>query len=189
EEERARRRLYRTSVLDQVLVDADALHGRLSTSDRLKVDEYMTGVRELEQRIEDLANEPLCAPGARPGVSSEYTYPEHLAVMHELMVTAMQCDLTRYLTFMNGNASSQRQFTFLGVSGGHHDIRIRRSALPPCPCCLGCDCRRDHTCIAHLYSRCAPYLEDNFSSGGATSSSANQPRTPTDSSGRTHSRG
>ncbi len=122
EEERARRRMYRTSVLDQVLGDAETLHGKLSARDRLKVDEYLTGVRELEQRIEDLATESVCEPGDRPAVTSSYTYPQHVDVLHDLMVKAMECDLTRYLSFMLGNGGSQRQYTFLGVEGGHHDI-------------------------------------------------------------------
>ena len=42
--------------------------------------------------------------------------------MKDLMVTAFRCDLTRIMTFMMGNGISNRSFTFLGVTGGHHEL-------------------------------------------------------------------
>ena len=42
--------------------------------------------------------------------------------MSDLMVLAFQCDVTRFITFMLGNAGSNRTYDFLGVTGGHHEI-------------------------------------------------------------------
>jgi hypothetical protein len=38
------------------------------------------------------------------------------------MVLAMQCDVTRFITFMLGNGASGRSYDFLGVTGGHHEL-------------------------------------------------------------------
>jgi hypothetical protein len=109
-----------TSVLDHVLADATTLSGRLGVRDRAKLDEYMTGVRELEKRLQDGSSGPSCDPGGRP--MSDLGFQEHLAAMNDLMVLAFECDVTRFTTFMLGNAGSGRSYEFLGVSGGHHDI-------------------------------------------------------------------
>src|SRR5690606_21422065 len=67
---RARRERYNESILDLVMEDARRLQGELGAGDRRKLDEYLTGVRELEQRIERLRrerNKPVPRPDmARP---------------------------------------------------------------------------------------------------------------------------
>jgi hypothetical protein len=116
-----RRRRLKQSVLDSVKDDANALHAKLGTTDRRKVDEYLTGVRELELRIASTQTPvPVCTPGGRP---SGYTdIRDHTKQMLDLIVLAFQCDVTRVATFMLRNAGSNYPFTFLGISGGHHSL-------------------------------------------------------------------
>jgi hypothetical protein len=111
-------RLERKSVLDYVLGESQSLSAKLGATDRRKLDEYMTGVRELERRL-DQTTENACEMPARPGT---YDYPTHVKLMCDLMVLALQCDSTRAVTFMLGNAGSNRVYDFLGISGGHHEI-------------------------------------------------------------------
>ncbi len=119
EEERDRRKRWRTSILDNVLGEANSLEGRLSRSDRSKLDEFMTGVRDLEQRLSSgLGGE--CLPGDRPLDGLDFA--SEVRSMNDLMVKAMECDLTRVITFMMENAGSNRAFDFLGVQGAHHEI-------------------------------------------------------------------
>ena len=118
--ERARRRAYKRSVLDAVLADAADLHPKLGKGDQHKVDEYLTGIRELEVRLEDTSDGPTCDLPSRP--PKRLAYPDHVRLMSDLMVLALQCDLTRVITFMLGNAASTRPYPFLGVSGAHHEI-------------------------------------------------------------------
>ena len=119
EEERDRRLRWRTSILDNVLGEATTLRGRLSTSDRSKLDEYMNGVRALEQRLSSgLGGE--CIPGDRPADGVDFQ--TEVQLMSDLMVKAMECDLTRVITFMMENAGSNRSFDFLGISGAHHEL-------------------------------------------------------------------
>ena len=117
--ERQKRAVYQTSVLDLVVSDVDRLNPRLGVADRAKLDEYLTGVRELEQRI--AAGEAnTCDPEAAP---ASYVALEDLPrAMADVMVTAMQCDLTRFATFMFGNGGSNLNYRFLNVSGAHHEI-------------------------------------------------------------------
>lgn len=118
-EEIARRQMLRTSVLDVVLDQANDLHTNLARSDQAKLDEYLTGVRDLEKRIADLG-QSVCVPPQEP--ATELDFPERVQIMNQLMVTALQCDMTRIITFMLGNGGSNRSFEFLGVQGAHHEL-------------------------------------------------------------------
>lgn len=119
-EELEKRRQYRLGVLDYVREDAKSLQTRLSYSDKLKLDEYLTGVDELEKKIIKAASGPQCIPPDEPG--GDLDFPEHVRVMIDLMVTAFACDSTRIITFMMGNAGSNQSFPFAGVPGAHHEI-------------------------------------------------------------------
>jgi hypothetical protein len=114
-----KRRADERSVIDFVRADARKLQGRLGTTDKLKLDEYFTSVRELEKRIEDLeATGPVCTIG-EPPVNSEDVRAKTRAMM-DLIVLAFQCDMTRVATFMLGNARSERVYDFLGLGDTHH---------------------------------------------------------------------
>lgn len=114
-----RRKQLRLSVIDYVLEDANALHGRLGNRDQLKLDEYLTAVRQLETRIELLGDQE-CIPGDPP--DSALDVQGRVQAMNDLMVLALQCDLTRVASFMLGNGGSNRSYDFLGVTGAHHEI-------------------------------------------------------------------
>ncbi len=116
--ERERRKRDRSSVLDYVRGEASGLSRQLSRSDQLKLDEYLTGVRELEQRVH--GSNLACAMPSEPPPSLPYA--EHVRLMLDLTVLALKCDMTRVVSFMLGNGGSPRSYEFLGVHGGHHDI-------------------------------------------------------------------
>ena len=118
-EEQARRKLYRLSVLDYVHTEAKALEPKLTHADRAKLDEYLTGVNELEKRINSPA--PSCDPVAEPNNNPGLI--EHIQIMSDLMVLAFQCDTTRVISFMQANAGSGRLYDFLpGVVEEHHSL-------------------------------------------------------------------
>lgn len=70
EAEKAKRLLYRTSILDYVLGEANSLSGKLGTTDKRKLEEYMDGVRELELKL-DKGTGPVCTPIDKPPVRKE----------------------------------------------------------------------------------------------------------------------
>jgi hypothetical protein len=115
-----KRKLYRKSILDFVLDDATHLRGRLGKTDRGKIDEYLTAVRELEQRVTAMEEPAVCDPGMRPG--DRPNFQEAIAAMSDLIVVAFRCDLTRVVSFMLGNAGSNRVYRNLGIGEGHHQI-------------------------------------------------------------------
>jgi hypothetical protein len=111
-EENARRLALRTSVLDTVVPQIEALSPKLSAEDRAKVDELLTGIRSLEREIDAQAN-AQCDPPAVPEENLMEDFQRQLSVMHELMAVALQCDLTRVITFMMGDALSNRNLSFI----------------------------------------------------------------------------
>ena len=119
-EEVERRRLLRLSVVDVALEEANALRPSLGRTDQLKLDEYLAGLRALEVRIDGLAD-AACTPPAAPEPGLDFV--DRLDTMHELMTVALQCDLTRVVSFMLGNGASTRSYAdILGVPGAHHQL-------------------------------------------------------------------
>jgi hypothetical protein len=120
---RAQRERDRSSVLDFVAEDARHLRDRLGGADRRKLDEYLTGVREVEQRIQRV--QPTIAVGrdrlVRP-TSVPENYADHARLLADLIALAFQADLTRVATFVLGNDGSNRSYREVGVSDGHHDV-------------------------------------------------------------------
>jgi hypothetical protein len=123
-ESRQRRDRDRQSILDFVLDDASRLKARLGVRDQAKLDEYFTGVREVEQRVSRAHRATLAVAqttgGAPLGVPSNYG--EHIRLMCDMMVLAFQTDLTRIGTFMFANEGSNRSFREIGIPEGHHDL-------------------------------------------------------------------
>ncbi|MBL9075892.1 MAG: DUF1552 domain-containing protein [Planctomycetes bacterium] len=118
-----RQRARDRSVLDAVRADAKALADRLGASDRRKLDQYLTSVRELEQRLRRLDEETASATPVPDGLlDGRQGYAEKLALMYELVALALQTDRTRVVTLMVGNGGSNRSYRFLGVPEGHHDL-------------------------------------------------------------------
>jgi hypothetical protein len=119
----AERKKYRQSVLDFVLNDANRLRTRMGTTDRRKMDEYLSAIRELELRIsrhEDQAKQfkpDMEQPG---GVPEDYA--EHIRLLGDLMVLAFQSDSTRICTFVFANEGSNRNYRAIDVPEGHHDL-------------------------------------------------------------------
>lgn len=120
----AKRNRYRLSVLDMVWEDATKLKGQLGLHDRHKLDEYLTGVREIERRLEAAETNTRLASvptGAEPK-GNPTTFGEHIRLMGDMMVLAFQADLTRISTLMIANEGSNRSYDEAGVPDGHHDV-------------------------------------------------------------------
>jgi hypothetical protein len=121
--EAQRRIALRASALDYVRDDANRLSSRLNSGDRAKLDQYLTGIRELEVRIQRDA--PTCSVPDRPSGGLDVT--GRIEMMHQLMAFAFQCDSTRVISFMMADSGSGRNYSFIGAEGGHHDISHHQS--------------------------------------------------------------
>jgi len=130
------RRKRDKSILDLVLDDANGLKPKLSQRDKQKLDEYLTSVREIEQRVElaeKISQAETNGSGwqptvkvptlKRPGPGIPASSEEHLRLMFDIMVLAFQMDRTRVATFMMNNDLSNMRFPSLdGISGGIHEL-------------------------------------------------------------------
>jgi hypothetical protein len=115
-----RRAKYRKSVLDNVLAQATDLSGKLSATDKKKLDEYLAAVRDVETRIGTGMTSASCMPPKRTeGKLDDVT--RH-GVLADLIALAFQCNVTSVVSLMWGNMTSNRNYSFIGAPGGHHDI-------------------------------------------------------------------
>ena len=118
-----RRRVEQKSVLDFVLDDARLMQRRLGTSDRLKLDQYLYGIREIEKRISK--SEQFGAP-ADPAMATPagvpQSYEQYVQLMFDLLFLAFQTDSTRVATLQLAHDGSNRSFDHIGIVEGHHDL-------------------------------------------------------------------
>lgn len=124
----ARRKLYQQSLLDYVLDDAHRLEKRLDATDRRKLDEYLSSVRDLERRIARAEQFPV--PAVPAGVEAPEmfeTYEQHMQLMYEVMALAFQTDSTRIATFIVAHDGSNRPYPTIGIRDGHHDLSHHRN--------------------------------------------------------------
>ncbi len=123
-ESQLRRQRFKKSILDFVLEDANRLSGKVGRDDKQKLDEYLTAVRDIEQRIERAENGPdakQVSSRLRPaGIPSDYG--EHIRLLGDMIALAFQTDSTRVATFMMARAGSNRSYLPIGVREGHHSL-------------------------------------------------------------------
>jgi hypothetical protein len=125
---RARRQRYNRSILDFVREDTQRLEGKLGPTDRRKMDEYLTAVREIETRIQKAEQQKtdFAPPMGRPdGIPIDFA--DHSRIMFDLLAIAFQADLTRIATFMLGREGSTRAYREIGISDAHHPLTHHRN--------------------------------------------------------------
>jgi hypothetical protein len=118
----ARMRRDRT-ILDLVGEELGDLEQALGPGDRIKLDEYLASVRDIERRIqmaEQQNTRELPIVDQPVGVPSDYA--EHAKLMMDLLALAYQTDLTRISTFMLAREVSSRAYPEIGVSDSHHPL-------------------------------------------------------------------
>lgn len=125
---RARRAMMRRSILDAVNSRTKQLENELGAADRRKIDEYMTGIREVERRIQ-LAegDQRKFTPSLEKPAGIPVTYGEYAKLMFDLQVLAFQSDLTRVTTIQLGREGSVRTYAEAGVPDPHHPLSHHRN--------------------------------------------------------------
>jgi hypothetical protein len=111
------------SILDSVKQDVTSLERGLGARDRVRLNEYLDHLREIEQRItraEKQAGTDLAIPEAPVGVPA--TFEEHVGVLFDLMAVAYEADLTRVFSFMMNREASQVVFPAIGINEPWHHI-------------------------------------------------------------------
>jgi hypothetical protein len=125
--------LRNISILDRLKEHAQDLSKQVSTSDRAKLDEYLTSVREVERSVErmrvdkDKADDSAKAKGIpaitmkRPDNGLPEDFRDHAKLMCDIIALAFQTDKTRIVSLLTARDLSTLYYPFLGVTSGHHD--------------------------------------------------------------------
>ncbi len=117
-----RREYEQHSILDYVLDDTKTLNTKLDGRDRQKLDQYLTSVREIEQRIAISKSMPVPNPDVDAPAGVPANYSDHVALMFDMLHLAFQTDSTRIATLLLAREGSNRPFNDIGISSGHHDL-------------------------------------------------------------------
>ncbi|MGB0766103.1 MAG: DUF1552 domain-containing protein [Phycisphaeraceae bacterium] len=118
----------RASVLDYVMQDTQRLERKLGKSDRNKIDEFQTSIREIERRVQfaqdgvEIEAPDVPAPTEVPAKLSD-----RIDLMYDMMLLAFRMDVTRISTFMLGNGGSNMRFDELDIRDGHHTLSHHRN--------------------------------------------------------------
>jgi len=115
------------SILDSVTDATYAIMNKVGAEDRLRLTEYLDGMREVERRIqmaERQSGKELPQMDPPTGVPAEFA--DHLKLMFDLQVLAFQTDMTRMITLMTGPEQSNRTYPEIGIPDVHHSLSHHR---------------------------------------------------------------
>jgi Protein of unknown function (DUF1552) len=125
------------SILDRVKGEASGLQRQLATSDRPKLEEYLTSVREVEKRVERMRgakaqadararHKGQAAPSMkRPDNGLPEDFREHIRLMMDVVAMAFQTDKTRFASVLMCRDLSGLFYPFLDVRDAHHPASHR----------------------------------------------------------------
>jgi hypothetical protein len=128
---RARNSKIDRSILDMVSDDTRTLQRGLGTTDRRKLDEYLTAVREVERQVQmadkQAAENKVVLPTIEKPDGIPLEFGEHAQLMFNLTALALQTDTTRIATMMMAREGSNRPYREIGVPEGHHGLSHHRN--------------------------------------------------------------
>jgi hypothetical protein len=115
---------YRTngSMLDAVTEEMSRLQLRLGANDRTKMNQYLDTVREVERRIQKAEQQSVDVeiPDSGRPLRAPASWEDHVKLMFDLQVLALQADITRVITFQMAREVSTRTYPQIGVPEAHH---------------------------------------------------------------------
>jgi hypothetical protein len=127
-EARARQSRYRKSILDFVTEDTHKLESTLGPTDKRKLEEYLSSIREIERQIEkaEKDNAQIDPHMDKPyGVPADFA--EHFKLMTDMITIAFQADLSRVFTFLVTREGTSRAYREIDIPDGHHPLTHHRN--------------------------------------------------------------
>jgi hypothetical protein len=124
--------LLNISILDRVKDRAQDLSRKISASDKGKLDEYLTSVREVEKRVQGARKSRADAEDAakakntkiavmdRPANGLPEDLRDHARLMCDMIAIAFQTNKTRVASLIISRDLSAMYYPFLDVKEGHH---------------------------------------------------------------------
>ena len=119
-EERRRGRTLDASILDSIAEKIPELKAELGAGDRVRMDDYLDNVRELERRIQIALNSSVEEPTEEVPFGIPQDIDVHFSIMYDLIALAFEGDLTRSATMMMGRDLSGINYPMSGSTGGWH---------------------------------------------------------------------
>ncbi len=129
EKDRSDRRRTDRSMLDWMVSEVERLSSSLGALDRVALDEYLQHIREVERRIQLMEARTLSGESGESGGRGEMpeapsgipdSWEEHMQLMFDLQVLALQTDMTRVITLKTGFDQSNRTFPRSGTTKSIH---------------------------------------------------------------------
>ncbi len=115
------RRQMRKSVLDYVIYDdLPRLRNKLGQLDKEKLDSYLSGLRDVERKLDILDGGGTEACNLREIDDSDNTMSAQISLMFDLMINAFECDLTRVAVIGLGRELNGSKPNGLGLANGWH---------------------------------------------------------------------
>jgi hypothetical protein len=121
--ERRARRGQSVSLLDSVLGEVPSLQKTLPSTDRTRLDQYLTDVREIERRVQKASQQlstDLKLPAPPVGIPTDFE--EHIKLLFDLQVLAWQSDITRIATMLMAKELSGAVYAKSGVRDSFHTL-------------------------------------------------------------------
>ena len=120
--QRAARMRQSRSILDSLRADVADLERGLGARDRVRLDQYLAHVREIESRIQRAEQRATTQVATAAPIGIPDSWEEHATVMFDLMALAFEADLTRVFSFMLNREASQLVFPELGFNEPWHHV-------------------------------------------------------------------
>ncbi len=121
---RQMRLAHKSSILDFINEEAKRVNRQLGINDRHKMAQYLESIRDVERRIAKAKETSIemNLDGFSVPANIPTNYEEHVKIMLDLQMLALQTDITRVSTFMLGRELSNHAYTNLGIPDGHHAL-------------------------------------------------------------------
>lgn len=120
---------YRRSVLDAVMEDMSSLQSQLGSADRIRLEQHLDGIRDIELRLARLQEDPVALEACfrpepplseYPDIESRPQFAERNAVMSQMIAMALACDQTRVLSYAFTRPLNNLLYDFTDM--GHHSL-------------------------------------------------------------------
>jgi Protein of unknown function (DUF1552) len=132
-EVRALRRAQQRSVLDSLADDLGSLTGSVASHDRMRLEEYLDDVREIERRLGIAAHASKEAPSMSVPAGVPESFAEHIKLQFDLLTLAFQADITRVASLLYARDLTGRVYpesgTNISFHGGSHHAEDPRAIL------------------------------------------------------------
>lgn len=114
-------------MLDSIVGDIGSLKQRVGARDRVRLDQHLTNIREIERRLGDSTNPAVqCNTPMRPDMLANNPageqFVERMAGMSDVLALALACDVTRVFSIQFSGSAADPVFHPIDIGSGNHTL-------------------------------------------------------------------